>query len=336
MMRIFMTIIAALLTMIVVVSCANHGTASTRGYQPAIQQHSASGHSVHQMSLREEEKKSMAKMPMVEGHPVKLNPSQTKTETGTKAVDAANTNATMKPMSTDYVNAIMYFNYQPGLLYKVYCAPLHVSDIELEKGEKIVSVAAGDTARWLVNKTSSGAGLEEVDHLLIKPQADNISNNVVLTTTERTYHILLVSTTDSYMPIVAWHYPNKSGLLVDNRRQIANLQRNMAGSGLALNHLDFNYHVSVIGAPDNKAPAWMPTMVFNDGSKTYIQFSHRLQVAPSLFIGMSASMVNYRVAGNFYIIDSTPHQMQLRMGQKEKDQTVVQITYQGNDEGSGS
>lgn len=329
MMRVFMTMTIALVLTTALAACASTPT-STAGYKPAIKQQStsSSAQKVKQMTLKEEQKNSMAKMPMVQGQPVKLTASETKTETGTKAIDAANADATKQPVSTQYVNAIMYFSYQPGLLYKVYCAPLHVTDIELQHGEKVVSVAAGDTTRWQVSKTTSGEGLDENDHILIKPESDNVSNNIVITTTERTYHLLLVSATDSYMPIVAWHYPSQSGLLIDNRQQLLNSQQDIMDSGLSLNHLDFDYHVSLVSAPDNKAPNWVPTMVFNDGSKTYIQFAHQLQESPSLFVGSKAYMVNYRVDGDFFIIDSTPHEMQLRMGQK--DQTVVQITYEGN------
>ena len=59
-----------------------------------------------------------------------------------------------------YINAIQVYPYTRGALYQLYAAVNQVADIALEPGEKLVSVSAGDTVRWVVGDASSGEGKE--------------------------------------------------------------------------------------------------------------------------------------------------------------------------------
>ena len=59
------------------------------------------------------------------------------------------------------INAIQVYPYSDGALYQVYAAPGEITDIALEPGEQLVGsgpVAAGDTVRWIIGDTESGAG----------------------------------------------------------------------------------------------------------------------------------------------------------------------------------
>jgi type IV secretion system protein VirB9 len=262
-------------------------------------------------------------------HPITLKTSDTKsTITGNTAVNHANQASIKKPTSGNYVNAIMYFDYQPGLLYQIYCAPLHITDIELQSGEKIISASGGDTNRWSISETESGgASGQQTPHLLIKPRESNINNVVVVTTNQRTYHLLFKSSNTTYMPIVAWRYPN-DGLII-NHPSSSTTADNTETSVNQLNKLDFNYTVQLVTG--GQLPDWMPIMIFNDGKKTYIRFSKLSTNSPTLFVdnGGNPRVVNYRVAGDYYIVDAVIRQGELRMGQLKK-QTIVNITYKGS------
>ena len=52
------------------------------------------------------------------------------------------------------------------MLYRLYAAPERITDIALQPGETIVSVAAGDTVRWTVGDTTSGIGESKRVHIL--------------------------------------------------------------------------------------------------------------------------------------------------------------------------
>ena len=124
------------------------------------------------------------------------------------AVQYANQNAMQYPEQNDFFNSMMTYSYMPGAVYTIYTAPLKITDIILEKGEKLISQAAGDTLRWQIAQTYSGEGKNIRQHIFVKPSKPNTENSVILTTNKRTYHLLFKSTsTDSYMVSVKWNYP---------------------------------------------------------------------------------------------------------------------------------
>lgn len=241
---------------------------------------------------------------------------------GEAAIEEANKKSLKQPNSGEYINSIMTFDYMPGALYKIYAAPLSVTDIQFQNNEHVVAVGAGDTTRWQVSKTYSGIGANRQEHLLVKPFDEDLTNSLVITTDLRTYHLILQSTVKTYMASVAWRYPDNDNLVTkfdeDAGDSIADVT-----SGIDINSLNFNYQINVLKGPQ---PDWCPKMVFNDGSKTYIKFSQQAQDAPTLFIGDSkySQITNYRVQGNYYIVDKVLYHAQLRGGLESK--TIVQIT----------
>lgn len=241
--------------------------------------------------------------------------------TGKAAIEAANKKAIKQPHSGEYINSIMHFDYMPGSLYQIYSAPLNVTDIQFQNNEHIVAVGAGDTLRWQVSKTYSGIGANRKEHLLVKPVDEGLTNSLVVTTDKRTYHLMLHSTPKTYMASVTWRYPESDGLVTKFEDSEAGFDA--VTSGIDLDRLSFNYQVKLVKGP---MPSWYPRMVFNDGSKTYIKFASRIQDAPTLFIGdkRSGQLTNYRVQGNYYIVDSVFYQAQLRGGLNNK--TIVHIS----------
>ena len=240
--------------------------------------------------------------------------------TGEAAIELANKKSVRQPNTGEYINSIMNFDYMPGALYQIYSAPLSVTDIQFQSGERIITVGAGDTSRWKVSKTHSGVSASRQEHLLIKPDDEGLTNSLVVTTDLRTYHMMLHSTPKTYMASVAWRYPDSDGLIAklgDESDGISDIT-----NGVDVSRLNFNYKIKVT---KGRQPDWYPTMVFNDGSKTYIKFPNHVQDSPSLFVGdkKDSRIVNYRVQGNYYIVDNIFYLAQLRSGQN--NQTIVQI-----------
>ncbi len=299
---------------LIIAGCANSSTPppiSTNHYQPAV----------IKKPLPAPHYTAIATKPLPPPKPIRLNPHSTKVVTGPAAVNQANKLSIEQPTLTNYQHAISYFSAQPGMLDQIYCAPLHITDIEFQPGEQIISAGAGDTVRWQLSKTSSGSGNRRIEHLLIKPEVANISNTLVVTTDRRAYHLLLKSTDNSYMPIVAWRYP-QAGLFIHEPAAIKNRGHNEGM--IDPNQMDFHYQLRIVRG---NSPDWMPVTVFNDGNKTYIQFPSRIQQAPTLFVinNGHTETVNYRVKGNYYIIDSVISAAQLRLGQNHP--TIVEIIH---------
>jgi len=248
---------------------------------------------------------------------------------GFQAVSYANRTALVKPETGNYLNAIQVYPYTPGSLYQVYTAPDQVTDIALERGERLTSVSAGDTHRWTVGDTVSGAGANEQVNILVRPMAANLSTNAVITTTRRTYYLELKSFASTYMAAVSWRYPHDAikNILTPtaNKTMVRQSKAKTADIIPKAENMRFNY--DIIG----DSPNWRPIRVFDDGKKVFIQFPKTVSVseAPPLFVtdkkGKQSKLVNYRVRGEYYIVDRLFDAAELRLG--EKDQIIVRIVH---------
>jgi type IV secretion system protein VirB9 len=236
-------------------------------------------------------------------------------------VRTANREAIREPQAGAFVNAVQIYPFSDGALYRLYAAPERVTDIALQTGEAVISVAAGDTARWTVGDTTSGSGEAKRVHILVKPYAAGLSTNLVITTDRRTYHLQLESTAATAMAAISWTYPQDELIAI---RRAAEQERAAApiAAGLAIDRLYFGYAIT----GDN--PPWRPLRAFDDGRQTFIEFPASMAVgeAPPLFVvgpNGEAQLVNYRVAGRFYVVDRLFDAAELRLGQKK--QAVVRI-----------
>ena len=228
---------------------------------------------------------------------------------GEAAIRAANQSAMQQPRSSDYINAAMTFAYESGALYQIYSAPLNITDLQFQSGEKIISVAAGDTLRWQVSKTYSGEGADKIEHIVLKPATSGITNSLVITTDRRTYHLALHATQTTAMASVHWQYPG-DGDLVQN---FSNATPSASELAIDVNHIDTQYAIKL---EKGDQPTWHPKTVFNDGKKTYIQLSTNQGSLPTLFVGASKNpeLVNYRVIGNYFVVDTIIEDAQLNSG----------------------
>lgn len=251
-------------------------------------------------------------------------PSPEDTRDPEARVDDANDTAAMEPTADGYVNAIQVYPYTEGALYQLYTAPAQVSDIALQPGETIVAVSAGDTVRWVIGDTESGSGAAARAHVLVKPIAAGLKTNLVIITDRRAYHLELTSTPGTYMASVSWHYPHDELLALQRRNNVAEVAaEQIVDRGLSLERLRFRYEIT------GDTPPWRPVRVFDDTAKVYIQFPSRLdqgEVPPLFVVGPDGEtqLVNYRVRGNYYIVDRLFAAAELRLG--EEPQQVVRIT----------
>lgn len=255
--------------------------------------------------------------------PIAKAAEKKKDETSPKdRVAGANAAARLEPVKDGYINAIQVYPYTKGALYQLYAAINQVTDIALEAGEKLISVSAGDTVRWVVGDTSSGEGKDAIVHILVKPIGADLETNLVITTDRRTYHLEMRSSDKTYMASVSWTYP--AAELVSLRKQRAEAEAAataVADTGVNIDQLRFRYRI------EGDAP-WKPRQVFDDGAKVYIRFPSGLaqSEAPPLFVigpDGKPALVNYRVRGVTYIVDRLFAAAELRLG--TAPQRVVRI-----------
>ncbi|WP_273622727.1 P-type conjugative transfer protein TrbG [Pseudomonas aeruginosa] len=242
----------------------------------------------------------------------------------TVRVSKANAEARIAPTREGYVNAIQVWPFTDGALYQVYAAPGRVTMVSLQPGEELVTVAAGDTVRWIVGDTSSGSGGELRVNVLVKPIRSGLKTNLVITTSRRTYLLELTSTAKAWMASVSWDYPKDRMLALQRQAQAASTAAPI-DTGLSLEKIRFRYSVS------GSNPPWKPLRAFDDGEKVYIQFPPGIaqgELPPLFVIGAQGDgqLVNYRFRSPYYIVDRLFGAAELRLGGDGGDVVRIERT----------
>ena len=241
----------------------------------------------------------------------------------TVRVNQANAAARIQPVRNGFINAVQVYPFSGGALYQVYTAPGEITDIALQDGEQLVGsgpVAAGDTVRWIIGDTESGAGATKKVHILVKPTRPELLTNLVINTDRRTYLLELRSTEKTYMASVSWQYPEDQLIALRRQNQEADAAAPIA-SGVDLASINFRYAIQ----GDN--PAWRPLRAFDDGHKVYIEFPSGIaqgEMPPLFVIGPAggSELVNYRVNRNYYIVDRLFAAAELRLGDRDSERPV--------------
>lgn len=216
------------------------------------------------------------------------------------------------------------------------CTPLQVCSIELQAGEIVNDVHAGDSARWKISPASTGSGPSAKTVIIVKPTNTGLVTNMTVTTNRRLYTIKLASTQREWIPVLSFDYPEDTERLwAEHReRQAKHVQLTTMPTGQNLANLDFGFQLT------GDSPSWKPIRVYSDGSKTFIQFPSASfgGSAPALvaldndggiFSEASEKIVNYRVIGDRYVVDKVLDRAALISG-VGRHQVKVKIIRGGN------
>ena len=241
--------------------------------------------------------------------------------------------AAQKADRVAHINAKVVFNYMDSAIYHVDTAVGHETNLQLQPGEVLVGTdkpISGDTVRWDATTTKAGTAPNETILVVIKPKEPNIDTNMLITTNRHIYNIIVRagnSEDSPFMPIVAWSYPydeaQAKAVVEDTKRREDDSKESL---GVDPSKLVFAYSIKGDNYP------WKPLRVFDNGSKTFIEMAPAMKSydAPSLFVlddEDNPLMVNYRVKGNYYIVDRLFQKAQLRVGPKQ----VVNLVRDGGE-----
>jgi P-type conjugative transfer protein TrbG len=238
-------------------------------------------------------------------------------------VGVANAAARIEPVRDGFINAMQVYPWTDGALYQVYAAPGQVTDIALQEGEQLVGpgpVAAGDTVRWIIGDTVSGAGPTARIHILVKPTRPDLNTNLVINTDRRTYHLELRATQRTWMASVTWTYPADRLIALHGANAAAQAAAPVA-TGVDVAALNFRYRI------EGDDPAWRPLRAFDDGRQVFIEFPAGIgqgEMPPLFVIGAAGEgeLVNYRVSGRHIVVDRLFAAAELKLGDKRSQQRV--------------
>lgn len=241
--------------------------------------------------------------------------------------------STQRPSTAPNLGGKIVYNYAENDIYKVHTGLDRITDVQLQPGEKLTNQPmAGDTVRWKLGVTRSGSGVNEITHIILKPLESGIETNILVTTDRHAYHLHVVASEDWYMPSLSWNYPQEETQMAAVAEETEKKKQEIIELvSVSPEKLRFNYTI------EGNEYDWRPSRVFDDGAKTYLQMPQTVKVteAPALFVmedGSEPMLVNYRIKGDYYIVDRLFEKAQLRVGPTK----AVDIIHKKQDKRGGS
>ncbi|MDR2526359.1 MAG: P-type conjugative transfer protein VirB9 [Rickettsiales bacterium] len=196
--------------------------------------------------------------------------------------------------------------YNPNDVYRYVGYYLNQSYIEFEKGEVIQTVALGDSVPWLTQVVGNKLFLKPIDNY---PQT-----SMTVFTDRRMYYFELDAMyaddakPDEILFYVKFVYPTSTDktLVKFNVKK----RRDDYPDLNDLGRYNFNYEFA--GSPNIA-----PIKVFDDGVFTYMEFRTENSEIPAIFsVNESGyeALVNFRVVGEYVVIEEVVSQFTLRSG----------------------
>jgi len=198
------------------------------------------------------------------------------------------------------------FIYNPNEVYRYLGHYTYQGFIEFEEGESVGTISMGDPSLWLFEHLAN--------RLFLKPVGeDNSETNMTVITNRRIYHFELTAKeakniNDKDLIFVAkFSYPD------DKDKNIVEFPKSPKSDEPDMRNLSaFNFSYQYTGEP-----SIAPIKVFDNGEFTYFQFAKKSAEIPAIFTVDSAgfeSLVNFRSAGDYIIVERMAPQFTLRSG----------------------
>ncbi len=196
--------------------------------------------------------------------------------------------------------------YNPNDVYLYLGHYTYQGFIEFEAGETISTISMGDPSLWMFEHLQN--------RLFLKPVGeDNSETNMTVITNKRIYHFELMakeakSINDKDLIFVAkFVYPDEKD---KNIVEFARSEKSDEPDMHDISIYNFNYQYT-------GEPSIAPLKVFDNGEFTYFQFPKKNAEIPAIFTVDSAgfeSLVNFRSAGQYIIVERVSPQFTLRNG----------------------
>jgi type IV secretion system protein VirB9 len=175
--------------------------------------------------------------------------------------------------------------------------------IVFDEDESFVDIGLGDTDSWYVVPN------ERKNILFIKPIAKDVVTNLNVVTTKRIYFLELHDfAPDAGKKVygVRFIYPDKDlNASLRSEAEARAAHPNMNGIDKANVNLDYSFSGS---------SALKPSMIFDDGKKTYFKFKGTVPAIFAVNSNFSETLKNFRKEGEYIVVDGVGTQFTLRDG----------------------
>jgi len=196
--------------------------------------------------------------------------------------------------------------YNPNDVYRYVGHYTYQGFVEFEEGETIGTISMGNPSLWLFETLGN--------RLFLKPVGeDNSETNMTVITSKRVYHFELMAKeakgiNDKDLIFVAkFVYPDEKD------KNLVSFPKAPISDEPDLRDLSpYNFNYKYTGEP-----AIAPVKIFDNGEFTYFQFAKKNAEIPAIFSVDSQgfeSLVNFRSAGSYIIVERVSPQFTLRNG----------------------
>lgn len=206
-----------------------------------------------------------------------------------------------RPLSVD--SRIRVIVYNPDDVFKFTGYYGYQSSIEFSEGEAVETISMGDTTSWQLVPAGR--------RIFLKPMEQNATTNMTVITNKHMYQFELhgaeaMDINDPKMVFsVRFLYTDEGGN--------SSIQRYTTNPGPDFTQSNkFNYNYTLSGSS-----IIAPIKIFDDGEFTYFKFKGKNSEVPAFFLVDSdgkEALVNYRVAGEYIVIERVASQFTLRNG----------------------
>ncbi len=198
--------------------------------------------------------------------------------------------------------------YNPNDVYRYIGHYNYQGFIEFDANESIATISMGDPTLWLFEHLGN--------RLFLKPVGEyNSQTNMTVITNKKVYHFELMAreadsiSDENLIFVVKFIYPEEED------KNIVQFSSKAASDEPDLRNLSqYNFGYEYTGDA-NIAPA----KVFDNGKFTYFQFTEMNTEIPAIFsvdANGFESLVNFRSAGNYIVVESIASQFTLRSGKE--------------------
>jgi len=199
--------------------------------------------------------------------------------------------------------------YDPSQIVTVHGHTGIQSTIEFAVDEHIDNVAVGDSADWQVTPN------KHASLLFVKPMQPTAHTNMTVVTDQRTYLFDLVATPGATpVYVMRFTYPAEPKPVIAVLPPAALTPEpaaQLADKAPAQTPADLNFAWTSAGAKQ-----LLPARTFDDGKATWLAWP-RDSAMPAILVrepNGEEGPVNYRVQGDYVVVDGVPAQLVLRQG----------------------
>jgi type IV secretory pathway VirB9-like protein len=231
------------------------------------------------------------------------------------AIAQATARHTVRPSRRDFHGVEVRYPYVPGKLWAIEVTPhepVHLSFDLIDGWLEWSGLDVGESGWWEVKTQKTGAPPQEHGHLLVSAKAPGKSGKMTVLTGRGAYYLSFHSLEDGGMTAVSWKHPAPPPVTTASH-----------GHGIFYT----GYQRSSLG----HAPPWAPLSIWDSGpedGRTFLLFPKMRESVESPLLYVLARdgaphLVNYRVKGQWYIVDQLFEKAELRVGQGEHAEVVL-------------